>query len=398
MMFRYLGSKVAAAAAACVMVGCVVDGVDPDRTPVLTDNQQCETDEILVRTSSGWACAALSSLEVATTVDAARTPILNEGERCAPGEAVLQTETGWRCGGVGTSSLAVTLATPGSCGDAGGQRVELLVNGRLSAFEVCNGPAGPQGATGSRGPAGSTGPTGPAGPSGPRGPVGAIGPVGPVGPIGSTGPAGPTGPTGPPGPSTPPDLFGWRARAQILTLAGPVEAPTFPISASTPAFISDADLEVIELPGSSSPAPVLRIACATGAAGISTCDGPAEQIGFSFRIPSTGAFKVCAHFNHRITTSVSGVEGQVSFLLARTQNASVTINQRGRIENAHGITAAAGTSDLRGMSVCDRFGVTNPNASRMMIRLGYWLSGEVADSEIVGPVVFEVERLRPGGP
>ena len=173
------------AAAALGLGACVVDGVDPERTPILPDGTVCAADQVVVRSESGWRCGSLAGIDVS------RTPVLAQSSPCQVGQIVVRSADGWRCesiGPTGGASVVVDVEAATGCTDAGGQRVSVQVSGESPViFEVCDG------AVGAAGPAGSAGPQGPAGPEGPEGPIG------------------PTGPTGPAGGAE----SGWRARATI---------------------------------------------------------------------------------------------------------------------------------------------------------------------------------------
>ena len=89
---------------------CVVDGIDPDRTPVLKDGTACGANQLIVRTEAGWACAD------------------------AP---------------TASNQFSVEVDDPISCGVAGGHRITLRgSDAPPSTFEVCNGLPGPAGETG----------------------------------------------------------------------------------------------------------------------------------------------------------------------------------------------------------------------------------------------------------
>ena len=186
------------AAAALGLGACVVDGVDPERTPILPDGTVCAADQVVVRSESGWRCGSLAGIDVS------RTPVLAQSSPCQVGQIVVRSADGWRCesiGPTGGASVVVDVEAATGCTDAGGQRVSVQVSGESPVvFEVCNGAVGAAGADGMPGPTGSEGPEGPTGPAGPEGPEGPIGPAGPEGPTGPTGPAGGA-------------ESGWRARA-----------------------------------------------------------------------------------------------------------------------------------------------------------------------------------------
>lgn len=167
---------------------CVVDGVNPEQTPVLPDGTACRVSQVPTKTNDGWTCADLPTGSGASVLagsglreegaGADRAFVVDDGvvpvvDGCPAGQYVRRTESSWECA------------------DARGAQ----------------GPTGPTGPTGpAGGPPGATGPTGEPGPAGPTGPPGSNGPAGPTGPIGAQGPTGLRGPTGPIGPTGAPGI------------------------------------------------------------------------------------------------------------------------------------------------------------------------------------------------
>ena len=386
-----------------VTTACVVDGVDPDRTPVLAEGEQCGPGEVIqridgvwrcaadassgltlsddascadgdviVRTGDGWACATASLPDPSTTpVSIAgacmpgqvvirtesgwgcaapffppvrRTPVLGEDEVCAAGDAVVRTSVGWGCSPVVTS-VDVTVDDADECGPAGGRQVRVDVGGgEGTTFEVCNGMEG------------------------------ADGPPGPAGELSAA-------------------VYGYRARARISLPSSGVQLPQNNNDAQSLRFISNNDLSITALAGGA-PGAALDVTCGNGMGSRPNCNQRREQLGVSFTPPTDGTYRICASFNHTVSGD-SFLGAVVVFLWAVTNNGNQSIRVRGPIEQAHGIIAD-GIARVSAVHLCDQFELSG--GGRQTLRLAHWQIGSIDLNEITGPFIVEIERLAPFAP
>ncbi len=298
---RLSGTLIALAA-----IGCVVDGVDPDRTPVLADGITCAVDQIIVRTPSGWRCSSTPA------IDSARTPVLPETATCDPGQAVFRSSDGWRCENVATSDLSVAVEEATACGDGGGQRVTIGdPGGTNTSFEICNGAEG------------------------------AAGVVGP-----------------------PTEYRRWFARGLIRPSGAELPLSVLPASSADPIYPSDDGLALETLPGSAATAD-LRIPCVNGGPGEGDCGGRDEQLGISFAAPTAGLYRICAELNHELA-SVSPAPARTFFRLDETPDNSSQALTEGASQRAHGVEDARQLIPIR---LCDVFSASTAGRVTIRVAL-----------------------------
>lgn len=165
-----------------------------------------------------------------------------------------------------------------------------------------------------------------------------------------------------------PDAQGWFAAGNISGAN-----PSLGVgNVSTFTEITSASLTLTPKSGS---APVGIMCSGTNAAATpstssTTCSAGNESIGFNVSVPRSGAYEMCFHFAHNMTSN-SNAAGVTTFQVIRTPTNSQTISEEGggktQSGNAGGSTAGTGSVAFMSRTACGNFNLSaGINGFRLM--------------------------------
>lgn len=165
-----------------------------------------------------------------------------------------------------------------------------------------------------------------------------------------------------------PDAQGWYAAGNISGAN-----PSLGVgNVSTFTEITSASLTLTPKSGS---APVGIMCSGTNAAATpstssTTCSAGSESIGFNVSVPRSGAYEICFHFAHNMSSN-SNAAGVTTFQVIRTPTNSQTISEEGggktHSGNAGGSTAGTGAVAFMSRTACGNFNLSaGINGFRLM--------------------------------
>lgn len=165
-----------------------------------------------------------------------------------------------------------------------------------------------------------------------------------------------------------PDAQGWYAAGNISGAN-----PSLGVgNVSTFTEITSASLTLTPKSGS---APVGIMCSGTNAAATpstssTTCSAGSESIGFNVSVPRSGAYEICFHFAHNMSSN-SNAAGVTTFQVIRTPTNSQTISEEGggktHSGNAGGSTAGTGSVAFMSRTACGNFNLSaGINGFRLM--------------------------------